>query len=128
MNPQLNNSGWLDELMERLASIEHERWADWQKWVHGMLVVNGNGEYTLPTDAIRRWDRQIETPYAELSEQEKQSDRDQVMRYWPIIQAYITNQRQANVKKNKSLCGCPMCDFHTSAAQLQPKEGENEDT
>lgn len=84
------------ELIEKLAAIEHERWADWQKWMHG------KGEpYTTGADKIGllfrqgyidHLERQIATPYGELTEAEKQSDRDQVMRYWPLIQEYIASQ------------------------------------
>lgn len=76
------------DLVERLAAIEHERWADWQKWCHKVLreQLNPNGCDNDLEDVLRRWDRQIGTPYSELSEAEKQSDRDQVMRYWPLVQ------------------------------------------
>lgn len=73
-------------LIEQLAAIEHERWADWQKWCH--KVLRENNPSPEQGDILERWDRQIETPYAELSEKEKQSDRDQVARYLPLIQAH----------------------------------------
>ena len=60
------------ELREQLAAIEHERWADWQKWCH--KVLRENNPSPEQGDILERWDRQIETPYAELSEKEKQSD------------------------------------------------------
>lgn len=71
------------ELREKLAAIEHERWADWQKWVHKVLrEANPSPEIG---DILERWDRQIETPYEKLSEKEKDSDREQVDRYWQLI-------------------------------------------
>ena len=45
------------------------------------------GELTIPSELARRWERQIETPYHELSEKEKNSDREQVDRYWKLITA-----------------------------------------
>lgn len=24
------------DLLDKLAAIEHERWADWQKWMHSL--------------------------------------------------------------------------------------------
>lgn len=83
------------DLIEKLAAIEHERWADWQKWCH--KVLRENNPSPEQGDILERWDRQIETPYAELSEKEKQSDRDQVMRYWPLLQAHI-ERKQANAR------------------------------
>lgn len=79
------------ELREKLAAIEHERWADWQRYVHSVCYENKGiggeptGELTIPSEHARRWERQIETPYNELSEKEKDSDREQVDRYWQLI-------------------------------------------
>ena len=74
------------ELREQLAAIEHERWADWQKYCH--RVLRDNNPSPEQGDILERWDRQIETPYADLTELEKQSDREQVDRYWHLIQAH----------------------------------------
>jgi len=52
-------------LLERLASLEHEQWAHWTRY----MLNNLNKEN------IQRWRRQIETPYDQLSEDEKESDR-----------------------------------------------------
>lgn len=88
------------ELIEKLAAIEHERWADWQKWCHKVLreQLNPNGCSNDLEDVLLRWDKQIATPYADLSEAEKQSDRDQVMRYWPLVQAH-----NARIKKQAEM-------------------------
>lgn len=86
------------ELLEKLAAIEHERWADWQKWMHGSFykIEKGNAIHqSLPQLLIERWERQIKTPYADLPDAEKQSDRDQVARYWPLITAWHTQQVEA---------------------------------
>lgn len=91
-----------DELIERLADVEHQRWADWQQWVHQQgervlregrttcagLTLDG-GDLVLLANDVSRWERQIATPYADLSEREKQSDREQVMRYWPLIVTFV---------------------------------------
>jgi hypothetical protein len=55
----------LSELLERLAAIEHEQWAHWTRY----MLDN------LTPENIERWQRQTETPYTELSEAEKESDR-----------------------------------------------------
>lgn len=73
-----------DGLRQKLAAIEHERWADWQNWVHKVYLEGNFKEYML------RWQKQIATPYAELSDREKASDMEQVDRYWPLIEAYIS--------------------------------------
>ena len=75
----------MSELFEKLAAIEHERWADWQKYMHSKCHRNG-GALVIPTALVEQWERQIATPYADLSEAEKESDRDQVRRYWHLIE------------------------------------------
>jgi hypothetical protein len=81
----------MEGLIEQLAAIEHERWADWQKWCHKVLreQLNPNSAHNDLEDVLVRWDKQIAKSYAELSEAEKQSDRDQVMRYLPLLTPYI---------------------------------------
>jgi hypothetical protein len=76
-----------DELFEKLAAIEHERWADWQRYCHKTLRENLKepvGGLQLD-EVLSRWEFQINTPYNNLTEQEKDSDREQVMRYWYLI-------------------------------------------
>ena len=79
----------LDALKERLAAIEHERWAHWQRYMHSLCVLDDGGRFIIPAGLVERWERQIATPYAELSEHEKGSDREQVARYWPVIEPYL---------------------------------------
>jgi len=73
-------------LYEQLAGIEHTRWADWQRYVHTTCGLRcADGSIVLPAGNVARWDRQIATPYAGLTEEERDSDRIQVARYWPLI-------------------------------------------
>ena len=79
-----------DKLFEQLADIEHQRWSDWQKYM--MLscfkekgVIGDNMVLEIPKEQWDNWCKQINTPYKDLSEKEKDSDRDQVMRYWKLI-------------------------------------------
>jgi len=90
----------IEELTEQLASIEHERWAKWQKYMHSKCfehTINSlnattkqfedipTGNLVIPRDLRNRWERQINLIYEELSEQEKESDREQVRMYLPLI-------------------------------------------
>lgn len=50
---------------ELVAAMEHDRWARWMEWQY---------EHDTPENH-RRWVRQMNTPYDELSEAEKDSDR-----------------------------------------------------
>jgi len=75
------------EFIEKGANLEHQRWARWQTWCHKVLREN------CPSPelerVLERWDRQIKTPYSELSEQEKESDRKETRNYLPFLKAKI---------------------------------------
>jgi len=74
------------ELFVKLADIEHQRWADWQKYLHSKCYGGDKArDLVIPSDLVEHWERQIKTPYSELSEKEKDSDKEQVMRYWDLI-------------------------------------------
>ena len=76
----------LDRLLETLASIEHERWAHWQRYLHSHCTpVGTDGALLIPGELVHRWEVEINTPYSELTEKQKESDRQQVRRYLPII-------------------------------------------
>ncbi len=71
--------------MERLADVEHERWSHWQRYLHSKCERVGDGSLVIPAHLVERWESQMNTPYSALSEKEKESDREQVRRYLPII-------------------------------------------
>jgi hypothetical protein len=81
----------LHALVEKLAAIEHERWAHWQRYMHGKGERRPDGSLVLPAELVRQWETQIATSYANLSEAEKTSDREQVRRYLPVIAAALTD-------------------------------------
>jgi hypothetical protein len=73
------------DLLETLAAIEHERWSHWQRYVHSKCTRAADGSLTIPAELVERWATQMRTPYPELSDKEKESDREQVRRYLPVI-------------------------------------------
>ncbi len=81
-------------LYEKLAEIEHTRWAAWQQYLHSLCKPHigqdggPTGALLIPADLVARWERQIDTPYADLSEREKDSDRKEVGRYWHLISGW----------------------------------------
>lgn len=98
-----------EELIEQLADKEHDSWARWMRYlfskclditaehVHGediekaraitQLFATCEGAIIIMPELVDRWTRQIHTPYARLSEREKQSDRNEVAHILPIIHA-----------------------------------------
>jgi hypothetical protein len=84
-----------DELIELLADKEHASWAHWMEYLFSCCNMvddsDGYSTYEIPRELVAHWERQVETPYAELSEKEKQSDRKQVAYILPIIDRYMGN-------------------------------------
>ncbi|MET4257382.1 hypothetical protein ABIC09_002318 [Bradyrhizobium sp. S3.12.5] len=76
---------FLEGLLERLAYIEHDRWAHWQRYMHAKAQKLPNGALVVPPELVAQWERQLMTPYDQLSEKEKESDREQVRKYLPVI-------------------------------------------
>ena len=83
-----------DKLLEMLAAIEHDRWAHWQRYVHSKCEPGPDGSLIIPAELADRWGAQIATPYSQLSEPEKESDREQVQRYLPVIIAALEKLRE----------------------------------
>lgn len=54
------------ETVEKLAEIEHEQWAHWTSY----MLDN------MSDKNVQRWRDQIKTPYNDLNETEKDSDRE----------------------------------------------------
>jgi len=80
----------LDAAIERLASIEHERWAHWQRYMHSKGEQRSDGSMVIPGDLVAQWSRQMETPYEDLPPEERESDREQVRRYLPTVVEVIS--------------------------------------
>ncbi len=81
----------LDGLVDALAAIEHERWAHWQRYVHSKAERQADGSLIIPAELVAQWERQIATPFEQLSDQEKESDREQVQRYLPLLKSKLTS-------------------------------------
>ena len=77
------NKGWERKFIETGADLEHKRWARWQSWCHKVLRENCPSPEL--EKVLERWDRQIATDYKDLSEKEKESDKEQVREYLPLI-------------------------------------------
>lgn len=70
--------------IEWLADKQHDIWAHWMRWMfdQGYELLGSPGAWVMPADKHERWDRQMWTDCAELSEQEKESDRKVVREFY----------------------------------------------
>jgi hypothetical protein len=76
-------------LIEELAAVEHERWSHWQRYMHEQCTHLPDGSLVIPSRLVTRWETQLSTSYEALSEEEKDSDREQVRKVLPIIERFI---------------------------------------
>ena len=88
-----------EEVREKLADIEHDRWSKWQKYMHSKMERISTARWSLSDELFQRWERQINTRYAELSEKEKDSDREQVDMYLPLIKQFLKSKLQEAFEK-----------------------------
>ena len=61
--------------LEALAEYAHDAWAGWIEYMFEKGTLSNVGELEIPTGLTTRWNRQMQTPYDELPEEEKESDR-----------------------------------------------------
>jgi hypothetical protein len=73
-------------MREKLAELAHEQWSGWMEYLFSKGTFNEDGTWTMPAWAVERWSRQMKTPYAELDEQEKDSDRSEADRFLAVMQ------------------------------------------
>ncbi len=64
-----------EPLREALAAYAHDAWSGWMNYQLSKGYVGADGMFRLDMDKYERWKRQKNTPYAELPESEKESDR-----------------------------------------------------
>jgi hypothetical protein len=79
----------LDKIIDELANIEHCRWAHWQRYLHSKCERRPDGSLVIPPELVVQWQRQIDTHYRDLTENEQESDRAQVRKYLPLIIAAL---------------------------------------
>ena len=74
------------DLREKLAEYAHDAWSGWMKYLWQKCVKNPDGTLTIPEWAAIRWARQMFTPYAQLPENEKESDRAEADKMLALMQ------------------------------------------
>lgn len=70
---------------EALADLSHDIWAHWMEYMFGQGTFNDDGTWTMPAEKVDRWNRQVITRYADLSEQERESDRHQADKILAVL-------------------------------------------
>ena len=71
----------MSEIREKLANLCHEQWSGWMQYLFSKCEKNVDGTMTMPQWAVERWVRQMQTPYADLSGAEQDSDRTEADKF-----------------------------------------------
>ncbi len=69
----------------RIAAVQHEIWAHWMRYLFSKCDFNHDGAAVIPVNLVTRWERQLNTPYAELSESEQESDLHQADKITEVL-------------------------------------------
>ena len=77
-------------LRERLAALAHEQWSGWMRHMFApetdaIRRVHSSGARFMRDWAVKRWHRQMTTPYTELPDGEKESDRKEADRVLALL-------------------------------------------
>lgn len=119
------------DLIEALADKEHASWARWQAYLHSKCERQEDGSLVIPAGYVVALEKLITAPYAELAEQTKQSDREEVAHILPIIRAYA-EQRDPSEPRTfpvlialvMTLDGAPKGQINLQAVVEVPPEGQ----
>lgn len=82
----------LADLIEQLASTQHEIWSHWMEYLFSVSEHHSDGSVTIPADKVERWRVQMCTDYYELNDAEKESDREQAMKVLDALSGPDTTQ------------------------------------
>lgn len=71
--------------LEFYAERQHEIWAHWMEYQFSLCQEQADGSLVIPAEKVARWKRQLATSYDELSEPERESDRQVVREHLPEV-------------------------------------------
>jgi len=85
------------KLIEMMADEVHQVWCNWMKYMFSQGYPRGTthpmGSWVMPPEKFDRWYSQMITPYAQLTEKEKESDRKIAERYLDLL-AIMTDEEE----------------------------------
>lgn len=70
------------EVREKLSDVQHAIWSHWMRYLFSKCEIvedtfSNTEVLSIPCELEERWKRQAKTPYAELTDKEQESDRNQ---------------------------------------------------
>lgn len=84
-----------DALIEALAALAHEQWSGWMRYLFKKAQILPRYYQDDRELYVPRWQRQMETSYMDLPENEKESDRQEARRVIEVFRAYAATAAPA---------------------------------
>jgi hypothetical protein len=92
-----------EEIREALAAQEHDRWSRWMRYMFAYGTFNNDGTWTMNAVKVKRWQRQLETPYEHLSEAEKDSDRKEADLTIELLSPFIKDDAEEILRQARRI-------------------------
>lgn len=78
----------LKKIRELLAALCHIQWSGWMKYQFSQGTFNDDGTWTMPAWAVERRTKLMNMVYSDMSEDEKDKDREEADRFLALIEEY----------------------------------------
>jgi hypothetical protein len=86
------------ELIEALAEYAHTAWSGWMEYMFSKGCYNTDDSFTIPASLAQRWERQLSTPYSNLTYQEKISDREEAKKILSILKSSANDKPMSHLE------------------------------
>jgi hypothetical protein len=113
-----STSSWDPSVREELAAYAHEAWSGWMEYLFDNSEIDAGGAVTIPPSFVERWMRQMSTPYDQLPEGEKESDRAEADKMLAIMQVAIDVYCDALYKQSYAEQNVDMCRASSLAKRV----------
>ena len=74
-----------EQLEEEMADLCHQQWSGWMEYLFDICYDFELGLLIIPEYYVKRWKRQIDTKYKNLSEEEKEFDRIEARKFIKLL-------------------------------------------
>lgn len=100
-----------DRFIDWMGWEEHHIWSQWMKHLFKICrermkdedgPIPTSGAIIIPKDLVERWERQIETDYYKLSDEERCSDKRIVEEYHQTIMELLNGEIEVDFEKDMS--------------------------
>ena len=91
-NAVIDNRDLEKDYKIRLADYQHDIWSHWMRYMFTCGVMLPDGSWGMPPTMVKRWQRQMNTPFDQLTRQEQASDLEQVDKFWQVVKDFAAEK------------------------------------